>query len=339
MAQIVQSSSPTRLLLGERLPLQTPLSIHMFTSYVCDFKCIYCPHGLKEREFQEMFGKQKFMSFKTFKHAIDGLQEFPEKLKMISFDGWGEPLLNPEISEMITYAKKRDVADRIELVTNSYSLTHEKADAIIAAGLDRIRISIQGLSAKKYLDVSNVKIDYNKLREQLKYLYVHRKQLSVYIKIIDVALDGESEQLFYDLFGDICDHIAVEHMVPTAEKINYAKYKDDYYKSQQGYDSLKVEVCPYPFYMMIVEPEGDVRTCCATRHPICLGNVNNKTLYDIWNGSQLHAFWRKQLHEYGRYGIAVCMECLNPDYGLQPGDFIDDYRQQILEKVEPYGRY
>ena len=274
------------------------------------------------------------MSLDTFKMAIDGLKEFPDKLKMISFDGWGEPMLNPELPEMIAYAKQADVADRLELVTNSYSITHERADAIVNAGLDRVRISIQGLNAEKYRDVSNVNVDYERLREQLKYLYDHKKQLSIYIKIIDVALDGADEQVFYDMFSDRCDDIAIEHMVPTSENIDYSQYQDACEKTQQGYEAKKINVCPYPFYMMIVEPDGTVRTCCATRHPISLGNVKDKSLFEIWNGQQLMEFWKIHLRPAGRYGIKVCSECVNPDFGLQPGDYIDSNRKEILERVQ-----
>lgn len=331
--KIVQSSSPTRIELGSRLPLNTPLSVHMFTSYCCEFKCVYCAHSLQNDKFQEIFGDKKYMSFNLFMKAINGIKKFSEQLKMISFDGWGEPLLNPALPAMLEYAKRAEVAERLELVTNGYSLTNEKADAITNAGLDRIRISIQGLNAGKYKEVSNINIDYNKFLNQIKYLYQHKKQLSIYIKIIDVALDNEKEQVFYDMFGDYCDHIAVEHMVPTAEKVDYSKYKEEYKVGQQGYKAERISACPFPFYMLVVEPDGEVRPCCATRHPIALGNINKEDLYTIWNSEKLFNFWQDNLSKGGRFSNAVCCECTNPDYGVQPGDKIDLYKDVIKERM------
>lgn len=333
MAEIVQSSSMNRIKLGKILPLETPLSVHMFTSYYCDFKCIYCVHSLSEKEFLDIFKQKGFMSIDTFKNAIDGMKKFNQKLKVLSFDGQGEPLLNKNLPEMISYAKKANIAERIELVTNGNSITNEKADAIVAAGLDRIRISIQGMNSEKYKEISNVDIDFEEYKKNIKYLYDNKKQLSIYIKIIDVAIDGE-EQDFYNMFGDRCDNIAVEHMVPTADKVDYSQYKGDYDISQQGYEHKKIITCPYPLYMMIVEPNGDVRSCCATRHPINLGNVNENTLYNIWYGDELREFWKLQLAEDGRFKNLVCKECTNPDYGVQPGDDIDNYAREILSRME-----
>lgn len=333
MAEIVQSSSMERSEIGKLLPLKTPLSLHIFTSYYCDFRCIYCAHSLDDKKFKDIFRYKQFMSLDTFKIAIDQLKQFPNKLKMISFDGWGEPLLNPDLPKMIAYAKQKNVAERLELVTNANSLSNEKANAIIDAGLDRIRISLQGLDADKYRSVSNVNINFDDFKSQIKYLYNHRKQASIYIKIIDVALDGRTEQEFYDMFGSICDHIAVEHMVPTADKIDYSKYKDEYEVGQQGYIHKNVSACPFPFYMMIVEPDGEVRTCCATRHPLDCGNIKEKSLYQIWNGDKMHKFWKVQLGENGRFSNEVCRECTNPDYGVQPGDDIDPYCAEIIERL------
>ena len=100
----------------------------------------------------------------------------------------------------------------------------------------------------------------------------------------------------------------------------------------------KIKCCPFPFYMMIVEPEGEVRACCATRQPVYYGNVNEKSIFDIWAGDDMQQFWKQQLSEKGRYAIEECRRCNNPDFGVQAGDNIDSYRDIITERLrEKYG--
>lgn len=333
MAERVKSSSTRRVELAKALPLRTPFALHVFPSYFCDFKCCYCIHSLTESQLAKIPIRRRFMNFDVFRNAIDGACLFQDRLKLINFAGHGEPLLNRDIAKMIAYAKEKNIADKIELVTNANNLTEHVSDSLIEAGLDSLRISIQGVTKEKYQEVSRVKIDFDRLVDRIGYFYAHKKQCSVYIKIIDAALDTPGdEKRFMELFGGVCDRIAVEHLVPTASGVDYSGLRESYRETQQGYEAGRVAACPMPFYMMIVEPDGEVRTCCATRFPVSAGNACASTLYDIWNGEALKEFWKMHL-EGGRDAHAVCRSCSNPDYGLQPGDNIDGSRSEILERI------
>jgi len=333
MAEIVNSSSQNRAELWRVLPLETPFAVHVFPSYYCDFRCCYCIQSLTAEEFASLNLKKQMMGINTFKHAVDGITNFKSRLKLLNFAGHGEPLLNPNLPEMIAYAKDKKITDKIELVTNAHTLTETKSRELVNAGLDSIRISIQGMSAEKYRQVSSVDVDFNRLIEQIGYFYNHKGKCSVYIKIIDHALEGiEEEKRFHETFGGICDRIAVEHMVPTAAGVDYNELDTNYGQTQQGYAAQSVKTCPWPFYMMAVEPNGDVRTCCSTTFPLVLGNANEDSLSEMWKGDSLKAFWLMQLQD-SRFLHPVCRSCKNPDYGLQPGDNIDNYKQEVLERI------
>ena len=45
---------------------------------------------------------------------------------------------------------------------------------------------------------------------------------------MDVALDGaEDEALFYDMFGDICDEMNIEHIIDVADCVDYSELLPD----------------------------------------------------------------------------------------------------------------
>ena len=71
-----------------------------------------------------------FMPFDNFKWIVDSYN-----FREVALHGWGEPLLNREIFQMIEYAKKRGV--RTSLTTNG-TLVGDNIDNILNSGLDDI---------------------------------------------------------------------------------------------------------------------------------------------------------------------------------------------------------
>lgn len=319
-----------RVQLYKQLPLEVPFSVHVFPIYMCNFKCSYCLHSLSEEKLTKINFKKQTMSLEIYKKAIDDLSSFSKPLKALLFAGHGEPLMHPDIAEMIAYAKQKNIAERIEIVTNASLLTEELSDKLISAGLDRIKISIQGISKKKYKDVCRVDIDYDKFIENIKYFYEHKINTDVYIKIIDVALDAkEDEKLFYDIFSPISDSVAVEYAIPFVEEIDKKVYGKEFDKCKQGNQPLETEVCSMPFYMMVVEPSGYVVPCCSTEVPFILGNIKEQSLKEIWNSDKRKLFLSLQLKN--RTVNKICGKCNVPRYGLQEGDYLDSHKDELLK--------
>ncbi|MHB8172582.1 MAG: radical SAM protein, partial [Thermincolia bacterium] len=96
----------TRQKLGDILPLNTPLSIHIQTSNACNFRCNYCAQSLSIEQLKSMDIDRKLMTYQTFTKIADQIRDFPEQVKVLNLTGFGEPLINKELPEMICYAKK-----------------------------------------------------------------------------------------------------------------------------------------------------------------------------------------------------------------------------------------
>ena len=319
-----------RVELHEQLPLATPFSVHIFPSFYCNFKCNYCLHSLSADKLAEMNFHKQFMNMDIYKKAIDNISEFDSKIKALIFAGHGEPLLNKNIAEMVRYAKEKDIAERIEIVTNGSLLTHEMSDALIDAGLDRLRVSLQGITSKKYKEISDVELDINKLKENLEYFCSHKKNTEVYVKIMDISMDSEDDfGKFKDMFKNACDISAIEYAIPFVNEIDYSQVGDISEKCKQG-NTGRSQICSMPFYMMVIYPDGSVAPCCSTSLPLTYGNVMQASLKDIWNGKMLNEFLLRQLN--GAKNIPVCKECSVPDFGLQNGDYLDGFKDELMKK-------
>ena len=90
------------------------------------------------------------MSADTFERIIAGLRSLSNS-PQITFGGFGEPLVHPQIAEMVRQVKS--VAGPVELITNGILLTRELSRDLIHAGLDMLWVSLDGVTPESYSDV------------------------------------------------------------------------------------------------------------------------------------------------------------------------------------------
>ncbi len=301
-----------RTKLAKVLPLDTPYVVQIFPIYACNFRCNYCIFQYPEEKRGFISDKTK-MDYDLFKKCIDDMAKFPKKIKVLRFVGIGEPLLHWRIISMVEYAKEKRIADKIEIITNGYLLEPIMGAWLINAGLDRLVISVQGTSAKKYKEISGVDIAFEIVVDNVRGFYKNKRNTEVYIKVIDSALDGEKDKKkFYEIFGDICDSIAIEHKVPIHSCIDCSGDK-----TQFGMPAKRVKVCPQPFFHMQINPDGKVVPCYSFEYPTILGDANKESVVDIWNKNK----FRQDLLN-GK--IEQCKKCDLIKYRLFPEDILDN---------------
>lgn len=344
-----QAVNGVRKRLADVIPLTAPYAITVFPIYACNFKCSYCIHSIPVKERSKVVD-QKMMDLGLYKKIIDDLEDFlpsavseslskdsiyppPEVLKALHFAGLGEPLMHPDIVEMVRYAKERRAARVVDIVSNAALLTEEMIDGLVAAGLDRIRISLQGLDADMYKDMSDVDIDFDCFRAMLRYFYEHRGNTKIYIKIMDVSLKERREEEFLNLFADFADDVAVEKLCPLVDDIDYEGdfAQEEFIYTMNGNLVKNAEICPQPFYTMQINPAGECIPCCTIERPLSVGNCAAQSLKEIWNGTALNMFRRKQL-ERKKNEFPVCKKCMQYKYGMFPEDILDDDAEKILEE-------
>jgi radical SAM protein with 4Fe4S-binding SPASM domain len=339
-AKDVQGQAPggQRTKLANVLPLDTPLVIQMFPIYACNFKCNYCVFS-SDKDKRGFISDKIVMDFGLYCKCMDEIAGFPAKLKCLRYVGMGEPLLHPRIADMVAYAAGKNVAERLEILTNASLLTPARSDALIEAGLSRLVVSLQGTTAEKYRSVCGTAIDFVEFRSNLRYYFEHKGQGQLHIKIIDYALEGEAdEKRFYELFGDICDTIGVEHAGPIFPYVNYGEVlkERDTSVTQFGLDVSEVRVCPQPFFTLQINPDGKVVPCYSIVYPGIMGDCNDQSVPEIWNGPTYQRFRRAMLD-----GLAcasgVCAECEIIRHRLFPEDSLNDDLERLRKcyEVEP----
>lgn len=325
-----QATNGKRRILANELPLRTPYSITFFPIYACNFECNYCLHSLDMKKRGEISDRVT-MDFELFKKCIDDMTYFPEKIKAIHFAGIGEPLLHKDIDKMVSYVVQKEVAETVDIVTNGMLLDAQLSQNLINAGLTKLRVSIQGVNASKYMQITSKHINFEEIVNNLTYFYKHKENTRLYIKIIDSALDEGDEKMFFEIFGDICDDIAIEHLCPFVADINYKSLIDnkEFTLTANGNQIMDSEICPQPFYSLQIYPDGKCIPCCTLEKPIIVGDCNKSTMIDIWNSSAFNKFRKMHLSKQ-KSNNKVCAQCQQYKYAMFPEEVLDQKAESLI---------
>jgi radical SAM protein with 4Fe4S-binding SPASM domain len=280
----------------------------------------------------------KHMEMDLYDKTIDDILAFPEHPKRITFSGLGEPLMNKNLGEMGRRLRQKGFTGRIDVITNSILLTPERVDELVYAGFSRIQISVQGLESNSYKEICGVAVDFDKYVDNIKYLWEHKRDLNVFIKIIDVNLkNAEERQRFFDIFGKYSDTINVEHLILMQQQTQ--EFRDanklDCALNFNGEPIIPRNTCTQSFYLMQICIDGNVYPCSIPGLPkgMAIGNVNEKALLEIWNDEPFFKFMCNNLRSgYKSNPYCAACDCINNINS--PEEFIDPHARAILERLE-----
>src|SRR5271168_4734397 len=109
---------------------QEPVCLYLEVTNRCNLLCTTCPRTFEQLE------PEADMTWDQFTRIVD---EVPN-VKRVVLHGVGEPMLGKRLPEMVAYLKQRGVY--VLFNTNGTLLTRKNGQALIDAGLDELRVSL-----------------------------------------------------------------------------------------------------------------------------------------------------------------------------------------------------
>ncbi|MBI4319117.1 MAG: radical SAM protein [Chloroflexi bacterium] len=126
--------------LGRTRNLPNPDRMYLESTNVCNLSCVMCPSG------RNLMSRPKgFMSFDLFRSIVD---EMARRVQVTTLHIWGEPLLHPQIFDMIAYCRKAGLHS--EISTNATLLDRQRGRALISAGVGTVYLCLDGVQKQTY---------------------------------------------------------------------------------------------------------------------------------------------------------------------------------------------
>ena len=118
-------------------PSRRFVSFNLEPTFRCNLECEMCPRFSSEDPHLDM-SMETYLRIRQdmiYAHTVD-------------FTGWGEPMLHREIYRMVRLAKEQGCVT--SMTTNGTILNRRNSMALIEAGMDRLTISVDGMTEATY---------------------------------------------------------------------------------------------------------------------------------------------------------------------------------------------
>ena len=304
------SYSLSRLLTKPFL-LGKPFSLSIEPTTACNLACPECPSGLKQ--FTRPTGK-----IDTELHEKILTQVHPHVF-YINYYFQGEPFLHPQFLDLIKSAKKYGIYTATS--TNAHFIDEYKAKEIVQSGLDRLIISIDGLTQATYENY-RVNGQLSKVIEATKLLIKVKSELKsstphLIFQFLVVKPNEHEVPAVFNLGKELgIDEVRIKtaqlydykfgnRLMPENE--SYSRYK----RGKDGTYKLKYKTGNHCWRMWsgsVITWDGGVVPCCFDKDAKhLLGSVSSDKFGTVWKSESYRNFRKNVLR--ARNEIDICKNC------------------------------
>jgi len=276
-----------------------PLLLDVEATNFCNLSCIMCPRQIMKRGLG-------YMDFNLFIKIVDeAAKEGCMGIRIIRF---GEPLLHPEIIDMIKYVKKAGL--KAHITTNGLLLDSNKAGELLSAGLDSIIFSFQGTDRSEYQKMRS-NDSYEILENNIKNLVKMRNdaKAKLHIQVTTTVLDESEEQIkkFNEKWERIVDR--VDHWYTSLLRLENTNVSKELFKRQRIKERMHRGRCNEVLTKMSIDWDGRVTACCGDFNcELYVGDAKKESLKQIWNGERYKKL-RELLEKGEREKVPFCKLC------------------------------
>ena len=243
------------------------------------------------------------------------LAEVKDTAHTIQFYFQGEPLLHPDLPQMIREAHEAGLYTIVS--TNAQALTQERAEALVGAGLNRIIISMDGLTEASY-NAYRVGGRLDKTKAAIRYLREAKERLkgntTIELQCLRLRTNeqewSEFKRVYRELGADrlvfktaqLYDYQQGHPLMPSDERYSrYEKGADGiYHRKNLGRGCLRV------WSGVVVTTTGEVLPCCYDKsHAYAYGNIMDTPMRELFQNEKAIEFCKAAMREQP----TICKEC------------------------------
>jgi len=300
---------------------KVPTIFNIETTNYCNMKCVFCARTIYMKRKNIWIDDNLFekMLDNVYVHKNDNLNDFWEWVeKDAKFDpkevsengfyfsvvsrclilhGYGEPFLDKYLIKRLEACKKKKIPTYFSCTPAT--MTVEKAVKAMEAGLTVLKFSLDAMDDDNIKSIRGRKANYDESIEKILKLLEIKKERGFKTMLVPcmIAIDNDEKsknmhQKFLDFWKD-------------KDVFAYIKSQDNRWlfeqnKKLENKSHYAQQYCEFPWTSATVMAEGNVVPCTQiSNNEIVLGNVNKKSLEDIWNGEEYQKL--RQMHITGNF--------------------------------------
>lgn len=262
-----------------------PLNVDIEVSSICQLKCKHC-----FRQYMNI-GESGLMDLDLYRDIVAECGR--HGLFTLKFSMRGEPLLHPDIVEMVQLAKASGIKE-VWINTNGGAITEKLAKGIMVAGVDWITMSFDGLG--EHYEAVRIPLKYEESLEKLKILRRVRDSL------------GANTLLNVQTIWSAIRHAPQEYIGFMKTIVDRVAYNPD---MRFDVDTVVPDpdfVCPRLWQRICITSSGNYLKCPSDfRMQEVLGNVRDMGIKRAWDELQGR---QRLLHlQHRRLESPVCAAC------------------------------
>tara|TARA_B100001248_G_C27399780_1_gene469187 strand:+ start:13410 stop:14588 length:1179 start_codon:yes stop_codon:yes gene_type:complete len=268
-----------------------PLHVLIEPASICNLRCVMCYQvdktftgdNIKKNSNKNMMG---MMNMDLFKKIIDECSN--EDVKAVSLGSRGEPMLNKNFSEMLSYISSKDNFFDVKINSNGTALNEKICHSILKSKVNILVISCDANTEDLYKRI-RVGGNFEKLLNNIKLLTSIRKKeypnSKLEIRISGVYFHEEQNPAEFNKFWE-----------DKVDTVSFVKVQNrwDTYNNQKNLE--KNNPCDFLWEKIYVWWDGTTNPCDEDyKSLLSPGNIKDQSIKDLWNNNKLNEL--RKLHK------------------------------------------
>lgn len=287
-----------------------PVSYSIEPTNYCNLKCPECPSGLGS-----LTRPLGLLSFENFKNFVDQIHNTGFYIQLYF---QGEPYINKNLGEMISYAQNKNIY--ISISTNGLLFNEKNVENILSNAPDKLIFSVDGLDEKSYQNyrvggkfadadaslrlIVKKKKELNLKKPFIEFQFIVMKQNEHMLdEVIKYGKDvGVNKVTFKTMQLSSVENAL--HFMPANPKYRRYKIIDKELK-------IKFELKNHCFALWrtsVITWDGRMVPCCFDKDAqFEMGKLNGSSIQSIWKNESYYKFRQAVLNN--RSKIEMCKNC------------------------------
>lgn len=269
-----------------------PHTVRVETTNHCQASCSFCPRSTIGRD-------KTFMTNELYEKIVR--ECVAGKVRIMHLHNFGEPLLDKQLPDRIAYARKAGIP-RVKIFTNGALLKGKMAERLLEAGLDEIKISIDGADGSEF-NILRVGLNHDEVLENTReFRRLRDASGNAKPTIVAATCQTSNREATEKMLAGVVDHIDFTRIHNWAGSLGELTNQ----RVRKPCDRL------WRSFTILVN--GDVALCCRDHSgKEILGNVADHSIREIWNNKRYNEL--RKIHKESRQEeIPLCKDCTSCFY-------------------------